>query len=304
MAFWCNIPGQIQRSNVVNTLCPANQPDSGKQERISNASFREQRVALAVVALLGYSAMIGNCETMTVTYQVSTGGDNARASEYHQSMGYNFLRVGYWDEEAPPFTMSAMRFRDVNVPQGALVVDARLKIRAHSHRDELLYGVIHAEDADNPVGFSGRYIKDIVKTSAAVNWDHSAAWSIGKWYTSPDISGMVQEVIDRPGWSAGNTMVITYSNRLSAGGFRQFCSYEFGSQHTSGPKLEITYGELPVGDFDRDGDVDFADFAIFARSWLTVDGDALWNPDCDIYTDDSIDMLDLGVFVDNWLASI
>jgi hypothetical protein len=200
--------------------------------------------------------------------------------------------------------MSAMRFRDVNVPQGTFVADARLLIRAHSNVEDLLYGVIHAEDGDNPADFSGRSIRDIVKTSAAVEWDHLAMWSTAKWYTSGDISGMVKEVIDRPGWSAGNAMVITYSNRLSAGGFRQFCSYEFGDQHTSGPKLEITYGEPPIGDFEPDGDVDFADFAVFAAAWWTEDGEPGWNPDCDIYPDGSINEFDLDVFAEHWLESI
>ncbi len=263
-------------------------------------------ITLVVLVALSLTTDVANCETTTVTYQVSAGDDNARTSEYSQSMGYDFLRVGYWDGEPPPFTMSAMRFRDVNVPQGVLILDARLKIRAHSNliTGESLYGVIHAEDADDPVGFSGRYIRDIVKTDAEVNWDHIPYWETTWWYTSPDISALVQEVIDRSGWSANNAMVITYSNRLSAGEYRHFCSYEFGSQHTSGPKLEITYGYPPMGDFEPDGDVDMEDFAVFALAWHTEEGDDFWNPSCDLYADGFIDIFDLDLVVGNWLYSL
>ena len=58
------------------------------------------------------------------------------------------------------------------------------------------------------------------------------------------------------------------------------------------------------GDFEPDGDVDFQDFAVLALSWQSSSGDGNYNPYCDINTppDYSIDMLDLLVFVDNWLA--
>ena len=207
--------------------------------RYTLAGHNNSRFIVVFLAALNFVVAVADCET-TFTYQVSASEDNATANQWSQYAGP--LTVGYRDEEPPPFSMSAMRFRNINIPHATVIVDARLKIRAHSNpiTGQTLYGVIHAEDVDNPDDFSERYIKDIVKTSAAVNWDHSSYWETAHWYTSPDISTVVQEVIDRPGWSSGNAMVITYSNRLSDGEARNFCSYDFGSQHTSGPKLEIT----------------------------------------------------------------
>ena len=156
-------------------------------------------ITLVILVLPVLNSGVAKGEITTVTYQVSAWVDNAFSSRYVQYMSYIYLRVGYRYEEPPPYTMCAMRFRDVNVPQGALILDARLKIRGHSNGGELLYGVIHAEDADNPADFSGRYIRDIVKTDAEVNWDPILYWDSGKLYPSADISTMVQEVIDRPG---------------------------------------------------------------------------------------------------------
>ncbi|KPK24483.1 MAG: hypothetical protein AMJ70_01790, partial [Dehalococcoidia bacterium SG8_51_3] len=61
-----------------------------------------------------------------------------------------------------------------------------------------------------------------------------------------------------------------------------------------------------MGDFDYNCKVDFGDFAIFALAWLTGPEDAQWNPACDIGipNDSSINMPDLHVFVENWLAGI
>ena len=72
-----------------------------------------------------------------------------------------------------------------------------------------------------------------------------------------------------------------------------------GSAYVFGPTEQ-------TGDFDDNCDVDFGDFAILALAWLTEPGDMQWNPTCDISdpSDDVIDMLDLDVFTDNWLAGV
>lgn len=69
------------------------------------------------------------------------------------------------------------------------------------------------------------------------------------------------------------------------------------------PQLYSVVGPIP-GDFEPDGDVDSDDFAIFAKAWLTSQGHERYNPACDINfpADEFIDIYDLLVFVDNWLA--
>jgi len=63
-------------------------------------------------------------------------------------------------------------------------------------------------------------------------------------------------------------------------------------------------GAYLVGDFDYNCDVDFGDFAILGLAWLSSPGDGNWNQDCDILETAGpvIDMLDLAVFVGNWLT--
>ncbi|MFB0524150.1 MAG: C10 family peptidase [Phycisphaerae bacterium] len=75
---------------------------------------------------------------------------------------------------------------------------------------------------------------------------------------------------------------------------------------TSGNRWEIDFVGIVAGDFDRDSDVDIADFAIFSSAWLTEPSDAQWNPDCDISSpaDNFINMLDLTAFADSWLAGV
>ena len=111
----------------------------------------------------------------------------------------------------------------------------------------LIYGVLNSEDEDDPVAFSSaNTIFSRTRTSASVTWNHTDPWISGNWYTSPDISSLVQEVVSRNGWSEGNALVIIYSNtwrpNLGYNLLRTFSSYEYGESYA--PKLEITY-EVP-----------------------------------------------------------
>lgn len=59
-------------------------------------------------------------------------------------------------------------------------------------------------------------------------------------------------------------------------------------------------------DIDEDGDVDSADFAIFAQAWKAQPGDGNWNSSCNISepNDNIINERDLAVIVNNWLEGI
>jgi hypothetical protein len=76
-------------------------------------------------------------------------------------------------------------------------------------------------------------------TSASINWDHHEPWIANTWYESPDIADVIQEIIDRTGWSTNNSLTILYNSRDKEGGYRNFSSYDRGGDLA--PKLEITY---------------------------------------------------------------
>ena len=61
-----------------------------------------------------------------------------------------------------------------------------------------------------------------------------------------------------------------------------------------------------IGDFTSDCNVDYVDFSILALTWLKEEGQAGYDPNCDISisNDNCIDWLDLTKLMDNWLAGI
>ena len=71
-------------------------------------------------------------------------------------------------------------------------------------------------------------------------------------------------------------------------------------------EFEVEVKEHIPGDFEPDGDVDFADFATLASAWQSRRGEQSWIEVCNIGEpdDDIIDMVDLDVFIRHWLEII
>jgi len=107
----------------------------------------------------------------------------------------------------------------------------------------------------------------------------------------------------------GNTRVLMAYSDSTHGDPLDWTSYIGLDLWTSSgvPNLKLisTVSAQPIsGDFESDCDVDLYDFAVFASAWLSGPSDGNWNPDCDIFetAEPVIDMLDLAVFVENWLT--
>lgn len=192
---------------------------------------------------------VANSATTTATYQVSASADDGCAwSATEQDISSGYLMIGDDRTYTAPYYMSAMRFTNVDAPRNAQIVDARLKISSinEGYRGQI-YGVIQAETADDVTDFSSRYIGAISKTTAATDWDHKDAWAANTYYTSPDISSVIQEVVSRPGWNSGNSISIFYSTRADSGKSRLFGSFESGAGFAA--VLEITYETYSISGY-------------------------------------------------------
>jgi hypothetical protein len=176
---------------------------------------------------------------MTVEYQVMASADDAFCSKSSTSQGLTdkWLGVG--------MHMAAMRFSGIKVPQGSVIKIASIKICANPNGLEAdVDGVIKGEATDNAAAFgtSSRVIAQLTATTAskAWTWVQDNPWSSNAWYESPDISAVVQEIVNRPGWAADNSMVIIYTvNQITFGDERRFWSFD--GDPTKAAKLVITY---------------------------------------------------------------
>jgi type IV pilus assembly protein PilY1 len=95
------------------------------------------------------------------------------------------------------------------------------------------------DDADAPT--SSSQVIDATLTTEYVDWSNIAAWTDGSQYDSPDITDIIQEIVDRVGWSSGNALVLQFrDNSSSSGAYRSLSMYDYDSGSEKA-ELHITY---------------------------------------------------------------
>jgi VCBS repeat-containing protein len=106
-----------------------------------------------------------------------------------------------------------MRFNGINIPPGAIITNAFIQFQVDETPSAATSLVIHGEAADNPLTFTSANwnISSRPKTSASVAWS-PVAWNTrgeaGVDQQTPDISRVIQEIVDRPGWVPNNSLAI------------------------------------------------------------------------------------------------
>ena len=106
-----------------------------------------------------------------------------------------------------------LRFQNVTVPSGATITNAYIQFTADETDNDATEIVIRAELVDDADAFS--YSTNDVSTRAmttdSVTWNPPAWNTVGAAGTderTPDISSLVQSVVDNGGWASGNNLVL------------------------------------------------------------------------------------------------
>ena len=105
---------------------------------------------------------------------------------------------------------SWLRYTSLPIRQGAIIQSATLTFRARGGIATVVRTKIHAHDVDEsiapPIDVAQFLAQYAARTTAVVTWNNIPPWTGGIDYVSPDISPVLQEVIDRPGWNPGNSV--------------------------------------------------------------------------------------------------
>ena len=139
-----------------------------------------------------------------------------------------------------------LRFESLDVPVGSRIESAWVQFTADESsrgRVDLEVGAGAMDDAG--LFLEDRAVSDMQATGSFVAWE-PPPWRLEGQATvaqrTPDLSGVIQEVIDRPRWEAGNALTIL----VSGSGTRVAVSYD-GSPDGA-PLLHVAYtpGNGPV----------------------------------------------------------
>jgi PKD repeat protein len=136
-----------------------------------------------------------------------------------------------------------MRFTNVTIPRGAAVTRAHIQFETNGANSEVTSLTIRGQAADNPATFStSSIVSTRPRTTAAATWS-PAAWAVlneaGANQRTPDLSAVIQEIVNRPGWASGNSMVIL----INGTGHRT--AWAFDGLAAGAPLLHIEAGDPP-----------------------------------------------------------
>jgi len=209
-----------------------------------NASPRNESAKSASVAA---KTSIAPGTIISQTYQVANGNDDAEegasGSMYLTSSDLELVEDGSTNSQ-----LVGMRFTSMMIPKGATIANAYLEFQVDekSYSDTNL--TIRGEALAGATSFStvANNISSRTLTTANVAWNSIPGWdTIGVLNQSPDISSVIQEIVDLNDWSSGQAMVIV----ISGSGHRVAESYN--GDVNGAPKLIVEYiDEGPTGDAD------------------------------------------------------
>ena len=141
-----------------------------------------------------------------------------------------------------------MRFTEIRVPRGAQIAEAYVQFTAQGVSTGPTDLGIQAELAGNGAALRNvaRNLTSRRRTSATVKWSPEPWEVVGESslrQQTPDLSALIQEVVDRPDWHEGNALVLL----ISGSGERDAWSYDGARRRLErAPRLYIELAEGAV----------------------------------------------------------
>ena len=170
-----------------------------------------------VLALAGTNAAFG---AFTVEVRVAAGNDDAEEKVVGGGMSRTSsdLELGYEGAFDPGnLQIVGVRFTGVGIPKGVTIRKAWVQFAADDVNNDYhippVSLIIAGELSPDPVDFSSANpnISSRATTTASEVWDipmWGAVRAAGPDERTPNISSIIQEIIDQDGWAAGNAMVV------------------------------------------------------------------------------------------------
>ena len=198
--------------------------------------------------IYSYSPGSSGCLSSTENAQAALSGDDAEQDGATVHTSRTTLHLGV--RAGQPQTVG-LRFAGVDVPPNAMILSAQLEFFAQGDSSGAAQFSIRGLNQANPPVFiaSANNIDMRARTSTVRDW---TLMSTDDWiqvpplpdppnpmYPSPDISAVVQELVNSPSWSKGGTMGFVIENQ--GAGFRR--AHSFDGNPFRAPRLQIRYND-------------------------------------------------------------
>ncbi|WP_245262334.1 RTX toxin [Mesorhizobium sp. WSM3626] len=170
--------------------------------------------------------------------RVATAGDDVE-EKGSGTIGTNIsdLELGY---DGSTRQTVGLRFTGIDIPKGAIITSAYIQFQANEVKTGAASLLIQGDNTDDASPFTSAAfnVSSLPRTTASAAWTPDP-WTIvgehGLAERTPDLTAIVQEVVNRSGWVALNDMAFV----ISGTGTRTADSYEYNP--ASAPLLHVEY---------------------------------------------------------------
>jgi PKD repeat protein len=175
---------------------------------------------------------------LTAERRVATSSDDAeeRAADGTMKLGSSTLQLTM---DGTTSQSVGLRFAGIPVANHATVVAAYLQLSSSASQTGATALTIAGEAADDAATFSSAAgnIASRARTAASVAWAPNA-WTSGQAgaeQRTPDLTAVIQEIVNRPDWAAGHALALI----VTGSGSRTAASFD--ASPTTAPLLHIEY---------------------------------------------------------------
>lgn len=172
---------------------------------------------------------------------LAAAGDQAltEGTSFYSGASNNCITVGYYNVTSVQ-DWHGFRFQAARIPQGASILSANFSCYAHtgsgcggsSNTTNQMLMKLRSADFDNCAAWANstnvstgapRYR---TRTAPGVDWDipsgASQQWSTGLLLNAPDITSIIQPVVSRAGYAAGNAIGVIVDHDAAAGAYWRY----------------------------------------------------------------------------------
>ena len=212
---WVTPPGGTETQIANDYIFPSDVPptdDLGKvcMIHVGSGEFSVENHTLAQEAEDGDLNGAFEIEEVITETRVAASSDDAEESSAGRvSTNSSDLELNY-DRS---YQTVGLRFSGTAIPRGATIVNAYIQFQTDETQSWMTSLTIQGENTDNAGAFlrlTGN-ISSRSQTTAAVSWSPPPWTTVGEAgpdQQTPDIASVIQEIVNRPGWSSDNAMVL------------------------------------------------------------------------------------------------
>jgi hypothetical protein len=172
----------------------------------------------------------------TLTFQVAAAADDVNEDGSAFTPADPLIWIGTGASASDSYT--GLRFTGVAIPPGATIAAAYVEFHNPQPAWITVGLELAAEAADDSAAFSSSSRpSQRPLTVERVQHNSDLHWQGGDWHALDDISAVLQEVVDRPGWHSGSSLSVILHGTDSPFGRKYVSSYESDPAHA--PRLVV-----------------------------------------------------------------